>query len=82
MLLHHLQTPPTRPSEVSEVPVPGDLEAILMMCLEKDPLKRPASALDLDARLAHVACEPVWTDEQARAWWDAHAPDLVADPSS
>ena len=82
MLLHHLQTPPARPSEVSEVPVPRDLEAILMMCLEKDPARRPASALDLDGRLARVACEPAWTDEQARAWWDVHAPDLVAEPSS
>jgi serine/threonine-protein kinase len=78
MLLHHLQTPPVPPSEVSELPIPGDLEAILMMCLEKDPSRRPSSALDVDARLARVSCESVWTDETARAWWDVHAPDLVA----
>ena len=78
MLLHHVQTRPVPPSEVSELPIPRDLEAILMMCLEKDPARRPSSALELDARLARVSCEPVWTDENARAWWDAHAPDLVA----
>ena len=78
MLLHHLQTPPVPPSEVSELPIPGELEAILMTCLEKDPAKRPSSALDLDARLARVSGEADWTDERARAWWDAHAPDLVA----
>ena len=78
MLLHHLQTPPVPPSEVSELPIPRDLEAILMMCLEKDPAQRPSSALDLDARLARVHGEQDWTDDRARAWWDAHAPDLVA----
>jgi serine/threonine-protein kinase len=81
MLLHHLQTPPLRPSEVSEVPVPRDLEAVLMMCLDKDRARRPASALDLDARLARVG-EPAWTDVQARDWWEAHAPELVSGPSS
>ncbi len=64
--------------EFQEVPIPRDLEAILMMCLEKDPAERPSSALELDAQLARVSCEPAWTDKQARAWWDVHAPDLVA----
>jgi serine/threonine-protein kinase len=78
MLLHHLQTPPVPPSEVSELPIPRDLEAILMRCLEKDPAMRPSSALELDARLARVSGQPDWTDDKARAWWGAHAPDLVA----
>jgi len=78
MLLHHLQRSPVRPSELSELPIPSDLEAILMMCLEKDPGARPSSALDLEARLARVSCTGVWTDGKARAWWELHAPDLVA----
>jgi serine/threonine-protein kinase len=78
MLLHHLQTTPVPPSEVSEEPIPRDLEAILMTCLEKDPAKRPSSALDLDSRLARVAAARTWTDDRAREWWAAYAPDLVA----
>jgi len=78
MLLHHAQTQPAPPSSVSELPVPGDLEALLMQCLEKDPAKRPASALALEARLARVRCPDPWTQERARAWWDGHAPDVVA----
>ena len=78
MLLHHLQTPPVPPSEVSELHIPRDLEAILMMCLEKDPARRPSSALELDARLARVPSEQAWTDDRARAWWVAHAPDLAS----
>ena len=78
MLLHHVQTQPVPPSERSELVVPEQLDAILMMCLEKDPAKRPASALQLDSALARVRCEASWTNERARQWWEAHAPDAVA----
>ena len=77
MLLHHAQTMPVPPSELSELPVPQEFDAIVMMCLEKDPARRPASALDLDSRLARVRCEEPWTEERARAWWHAHVPDAV-----
>ena len=78
MLLHHAQTPPVPPSEVSELLIPPELESLLMMCLEKNPAKRSASALDLDSRLARVRCEWPWTEDRAREWWEAHAPDIVA----
>jgi serine/threonine protein kinase len=79
MLLHHAQTQPVLPSAVSELPIPGDLETLLMQCLEKDPAKRPASALTLDARLARIRCAEPWTQDRARGWWDAHAHDDVLD---
>ena len=78
MLLHHAQTQPALPSAVSELPVPRDLEELLMQCLEKDPAKRPPSALALEARLARIHCPNPWTQDRARAWWDVHAPDVVA----
>ena len=82
MLLHHAQTQPVLPSAVSELPIPGDLETLLMQCLEKDPAKRPASALALDARLARIRCAEPWTQDRARGWWDAHAPDVVAETTT
>jgi DNA-binding NtrC family response regulator len=82
MLLHHAQTQPALPSAVSELPVPKELEALLMQCLEKDPKKRPSSALELEARLARVRCPDVWTQDRAREWWHAHAPDVVAKATS
>jgi eukaryotic-like serine/threonine-protein kinase len=78
MLLHHVNTAPLPPSQVSELPIPPELEAIIMMCLEKDPAKRPSSALVLDSRLAHIRIKEPWTQVQAQAWWEAHAPDVLA----
>jgi serine/threonine-protein kinase len=78
MLLQHAHTRPLPPSEVSELPLPRGLEEVLMACLEKDPAARPLSALDLESQLARVRCAEPWTEERARAWWLAHAPDVVA----
>jgi serine/threonine-protein kinase len=78
MLLQHVQTPPVPPSERSELSIPRQLEAILLTCLEKDPKKRPASALHLESQLARVPCTEPWTNDRAREWWQTHAPDVVA----
>ena len=77
MLLHQTQTKPLPPSARSEIPVPRQLEAILMKCLEKDPAKRTPSALELESELARVPCEEPWTTARAREWWSVHAPDAV-----
>jgi DNA-binding NtrC family response regulator len=77
MLLHHLQTIPRPPSEVSELPIPAELEAILMKCLEKDPVKRPSTALQFDLQLARVPFKQPWTEDRARQWWESHAPTVV-----
>jgi serine/threonine protein kinase len=76
MLLHHAQTTPLPPSERSELPFPKGLDDVLLRCLEKDREKRPGSAIELDAELAQVRCEP-WTQSRARAWWDTHASEYL-----
>jgi DNA-binding NtrC family response regulator/putative methionine-R-sulfoxide reductase with GAF domain len=77
MLLHHAQTKPVPPSERSELPVPDELEKILMRCLEKDPARRPGSARELESERARGLCEEPWTMVEAREWWEAHAPDAA-----
>ncbi|HKT81710.1 MAG TPA: protein kinase [Vicinamibacterales bacterium] len=76
MLLHHAQTIPTPPSQISELPIPKELDAILMKCLEKDPDQRPRTALELHSMLAGVKAAE-WTQANAREWWEAHAPELI-----
>jgi eukaryotic-like serine/threonine-protein kinase len=78
MLLRHAQTPPTPPSQVSELPVPKEFDRIVMTCLEKNPESRFSSALEVDAQLARVPLPEPWTQARARDWWQRHAPELVA----
>jgi DNA-binding NtrC family response regulator len=82
MLMHHAQTRPEPPSRVSELPIPKALEEVLMQCLEKNPARRPSSALQLDAQLADIRCPEPWTRARAQAWWEAHAPDLIGPRST
>jgi serine/threonine protein kinase len=82
MLLHHLQTAATPPSRKSQAAIPAELDAIILACLEKNPANRPASAMELEAQLAEVVCEPAWTQVRARAWWEEHVQDHQMVPSS
>jgi serine/threonine protein kinase len=74
MVLKHVQTAPVPPSQRTELPIPADLEQIVMACLEKAPAERPQSARRVAAMLD--ACRlDAWTEEQAAAWWEAHLPE-------
>jgi hypothetical protein len=64
------------PSERSGRPVPADLEEVIMVCLEKDPDRRPASARALIARLDACADRYAWSEEQARAFWATEGASL------
>jgi hypothetical protein len=74
----HLNEIPVPVSERADGPVSPDLEAVIMSCLEKTPLLRPASARELSERLAACSAAGSWTVEDARSWWSEH-PDLLPD---
>jgi eukaryotic-like serine/threonine-protein kinase len=82
MMFHHVHTPAARPSTRSELPIPVQLEDLIMECLEKDPAQRPASVNAISIRLRGLSLENPWTLERAERWWAAHRPGngrLVAD---
>ena len=70
---HIHQTP--EPLSARGIDVPADLEALVLACLEKEPSRRPGSALELRQRLEACVVEP-WDAEQARSWWHTHRPKL------
>ncbi len=74
LLVHHAHTEPAPPSSRVEIAIPGELDALVMSCLAKNPADRPQSARELSQRLERVSGLDVWTDERARAWWNLHRP--------
>lgn len=74
MMLEHVRRAPEPPSSKSEMPIPPDLERVVMMCLAKRREDRPRDAAEV-ARLLDACEGDAWTDERARAWWDAHVPE-------
>ena len=83
MLVHHFRTPPPRPSAALGAPVPEAVERVVLDCLAKEPSQRPASALELDRRLAELERAEPWTQDEAEQWWREHLPQLSApDPGS
>ncbi len=73
MVVKHVQAEPTPPSQRTELPIPADLERVVLHCLRKKPADRPASAQEAAALFAACAVEP-WTDADAAAWWARHLP--------
>jgi serine/threonine-protein kinase len=77
MLMHHVQTPPVPPSQRSELPIPRELDDLVMACLAKDPNQRPQRADELwKMTMCCRSCER-WDQDAARQWWETHLPELT-----
>jgi hypothetical protein len=72
VLIDHVKTPPKPPSEVSEVAISSELEAIILKCLEKKPDDRFQTAAELEEALDALSFAEPWTKKQAEKWWDLH----------
>jgi eukaryotic-like serine/threonine-protein kinase len=77
MLLQHVQAQPQAPSTRTELPIPKELDQLVLACLEKDPARRPQDA----AQLYREACEckscDRWNTDTARIWWEQNLPELT-----
>ena len=72
--LAHVQKAPVRPSERTELPVPEELEQLVLACVAKKPEDRPHSAQELSRRLNALECRRGWGREEAADWWHRHLP--------
>jgi serine/threonine-protein kinase len=77
MMMQHVQAAPIPPSQRTELPVPRDLDEIVLACLQKDPSYRPQDAGELLRLLKRVNVRDAWTDESAKNWWELHLPDMT-----
>jgi serine/threonine-protein kinase len=75
-LMHlHIQEPPEPPSRRTELPIPPELDAIVLAALAKRPDDRPRDAGELRRRLAALPLAESWTRDRAERWWRTHRPD-------
>jgi serine/threonine protein kinase len=74
LLIQHAHATPSLPSARTELPIPKELDEIVLACLAKDPTDRPQTARELARRLEAVPVNGEWTPELARAWWKEHQP--------
>jgi serine/threonine-protein kinase len=73
MALKHVQATPDVPSSRTELPIPAELEALVMRCLAKRPGDRPSSVREVaDALSAQKFA--VWAEDDAAEWWRRHLP--------
>ena len=72
LMIDHVKTVPARPSAISEVPIPPELDDIVMKCLEKEPDDRFQSISELEDALRAVPDPTPWTRVRAAKWWELH----------
>jgi len=72
MAVAHVTVSPQAASTRASVPIPDELDRLILRCLAKDPAARPASALDLQRLLDAIPFAEPWTEERAAAWWRDH----------
>jgi serine/threonine-protein kinase len=77
VLMQHIHDRPIPPSQRTELPVPPEIDRMVLACLEKDPNRRPQNAEELlSLSLACRSCEQ-WNQTSARRWWEIHLPELT-----
>ncbi len=73
VMVAHARDPVVPPSRLREG-VPGDLEMVVLRCLEKKPEDRYQDAESLARALSACAEAGSWSPVQAEAWWQEHEP--------
>ena len=75
VIVEHVKTAPTPPSDRTALPIPAELDAIIMKCLAKDPADRFQTTREVAAALREVPLPRAWDTDTADAWWELHTPE-------
>lgn len=71
-IVAHIRQEPVPPSRRSELPIPAELDELVLTCLSKDRAARMQSATDLAVALAGIPVANSWTAPRAAEWWRTH----------
>ena len=75
-LIDHVHTAPVAPSTRVPGGLPREIDELVLKCLRKDPADRPTDAGELLAAIAAHNLVKGWSNDHARAWWQARLPEL------
>ncbi len=75
-LVDHVHTTPVAPSERVTGGLPRDVDELVLSCLRKAPADRPGDAGELYAAIKELHLARSWSNDHARAWWQARLPLL------
>jgi serine/threonine protein kinase len=78
MLLQHVQAEPIPPSQRTELPIPPEVDELVLSCLQKDPNKRPQNAEVLLGMTMGCKTGDCWNQDLAKGWWNKHLPEFTA----
>ena len=70
MFVQHLQTRAGAALERTELPIPRELDALVLACLEKDPKQRPRTPAELLRLIDECRTGRTWGQRRRQAWWD------------
>jgi serine/threonine-protein kinase len=79
MIAMHIKNDPVPPSLRANLQIPQLLEAVILKCLAKRPEDRYSSVIELSNALDAARIQP-WTEEQAKAFWNARQSVAAAPP--
>ncbi|UCC49020.1 MAG: serine/threonine protein kinase [Gemmatimonadota bacterium] len=75
-IIAHINAAPEAPSTRTEMPIPVELDSLVLACLSKDPSDRPGTADLLERALSEIATETPWNQQRAAEWWRLHYPSV------
>ncbi len=76
ILYHVMNVVPTPPAQLN-ADIPAELNDLIVASLAKDPRDRPASVDDFRRTLETIPGLGSWTQSDAQAWWEKHAPEAA-----
>jgi eukaryotic-like serine/threonine-protein kinase len=82
VLVMHAHQKPITPSKRLGSELHPELEALIMLCLEKNPNRRPQSMREVSEALVALEFAIPWSTERSKLWWKKNYTPQPSGPSS
>ena len=77
MLMQHLHAQPVPPSQRTELPIPRELDELVLACLQKDPEQAAAERRRAVSNGVQLPRVRRMERRDGAAWWQSHLPELT-----